>query len=139
MIAAMKRTILFSSVLLFLAASGASGADEAAAGSSGVSFGVDFRFGGVILGDDCWDDSLGAAGDVGLVFWAPGETVGVWAGVGAQSASMRWTDSWGELESDVVTVPVGASLLLRAELSDGFALVGEAGVRYVAVDVADWD
>ena len=74
-----------------------------------------------------------------MTLWEPNEVLGLWAGFGVQGAELVWDDPWGEVGSDVSAVPVGASLLLRCELSDLIALRGEAGIRYVAMDVEDWD
>ena len=109
-------------------------------GGSGVpQIGLEARFGGVVFDENCWDDDTGAMADFGLTIWEPSDTFGLWIGVGGQGASYRWEDPWGEVESDVVAVPVGASLLLRLELAAGIALRAEAGARYVAMDIDDWD
>ena len=101
--------------------------------------GFDVRLGGVAFDKNCWDDDVGGALDVGLEIWEPGGVFGLWAGFGVQGASYVWEDDWGEVESDVVAVPVGASLLVRCPLGDAFALRGEVGARYVAMDIDDWD
>ena len=110
-------------------------ADDAA----GPFFGFDIRFGGVAFDKDCWDDSVGGAVDFGLQFWEPSGIFGLWAGIGVQGASYVWEDDWGEVESDIVAVPVGASLLARIPLGDRVGLRGEVGARYVAMDIDDWD
>ena len=102
-------------------------------------FGFDIRLGGVAFDKDCWDDSVGGAFDFGFQVWEPSDVFGLWVGLGAQSASYVWEDDWGEVESDVVAVPVGASLLARIPLGDRVALRGEVGARYVAMDIDDWD
>ena len=102
-------------------------------------FGVDVRFGGVAFSRDCWDDDIGAAADFGLTVWEPSGHFGLWFGLGGQGASYEWEDDWGRLESDVLAVPFGASLLARLPLGGGVALRGEAGARYVAMDIDDWD
>ena len=102
-------------------------------------FGFDIRFGGVAFDQDCWDDSVGGAVDFGLQFWEPSGIFGLWAGIGVQGASYVWEDDWGEVESDIVAVPVGASLLARIPLGDRVGLRGEVGARYVAMDIDDWD
>ena len=108
-------------------------------GSGRPLFGFDIRVGGVAFDKNCWDDDVGGALDVGLEIWEPGGVFGLWAGLGVQGASYDWEDDWGEVESDVVAVPVGASLLVRCPLGDAFALRGEVGARYVAMDIDDWD
>ena len=102
-------------------------------------FGVDVRFGGGAFSRDCWDDDIGAAADFGLTVWEPSGHFGLWFGLGGQGASYEWEDDWGRLESDVLAVPFGASLLARLPLGGGVALRGEAGARYVAMDIDDWD
>lgn len=102
-------------------------------------FGFDIRFGGVAFDKDCWDDSVGGAVDFGLQIWEPSGVFGLWAGFGAQGASYVWEDDWGEVESDVIAIPVGASILARLPLGDRLALRGEVGARYVAMDIDDWD
>jgi hypothetical protein len=102
-------------------------------------FGFDIRFGGVAFDKDCWDDDVGGAVDFGLQVWEPSGVFGLWAGIGVQGASYVWEDDWGEVESDIVAVPVGASLLARLPLGDVVALRGEIGARYVAMDIDDWD
>jgi hypothetical protein len=102
-------------------------------------FGFDIRLGGVAFDKDCWDDDVGGAVDFGLQVWDPSGIFGLWAGIGVQGASYVWEDDWGEVESDVVAVPVGASLLARLPLGDVVALRGEIGARYVAMDIDDWD
>lgn len=101
--------------------------------------GVEVRVGGVILDKDYWDDSVGAMADVGLTLWTPDGILGLWAGLGGESATLKWTDPWGTVESDVTAVPVGGSLLLHCGLLPGFAVRAEAGVRYVFTDIDDWD
>ena len=118
-----------------LLAATASAADEAAS----ARFGFDIRFGGVAFDKDCWDDSVGGAGDFGLTVWEPEGIFGLWVGLGGQTATYVWEDDWGEVESDVVAVPFGASLLARLPLGGILALRGEVGARYVAMDVDDWD
>ena len=107
--------------------------------AAGPFFGFDIRFGGVAFDKDCWDDSVGGAVDFGLQFWEPSGIFGLWAGIGVQGASYVWEDDWGEVESDIVAVPVGASLLARIPLGDRVGLRGEVGARYVAMDIDDWD
>ena len=102
-------------------------------------FGFDIRFGGVAFDKDCWDDDVGGAVDFGFQIWEPSGVFGLWAGIGVQSASYVWEDDWGEVESDIVAMPVGASLLARLPLGDVVALRGEIGARYVAMDIDDWD
>ena len=102
-------------------------------------FGFDIRLGGVAFDKDCWDDSVGGMVDFGLQVWEPSDIFGLWAGVGVQGASYVWEDDWGEVESDIVAVPVGASLLARIPLGGIVALRGEIGARYVAMDIDDWD
>lgn len=102
-------------------------------------FGFDIRLGGVAFDKNCWDDSVGGAFDLGLQAWEPSGVFGLWAGFGVQGASYVWEDDWGEVESDIVAIPVGASLLARMEIGDGVALRGEIGARYVAMDIDDWD
>jgi hypothetical protein len=102
-------------------------------------FGFDIRLGGVAFDKDCWDDSVGGAADFGFQVWEPSGIFGLWAGFGVQGASYVWEDDWGEVESDIVAVPVGASLLARMPLGDRVALRGEVGARYVAMDIDDWD
>ena len=109
------------------------------AGSDGPLIGFDIRLGGVAFDKDCWDDSVGGAVDFGLQVWEPSGVFGLWAGAGVQSASYVWEDDWGEVESDIVAVPVGASLLARIPLGDIVSLRGEVGARYVAMDIDDWD
>ena len=132
----MKTSVLLPFLLLCAAAAPVLAQDDEA---SGARFGGAIRFGGVIFDKDCWDDSVGAACDFGLTVWEPEGIFGLWAGLGGQSASYVWEDDWGEVESDVVAVPVGASLLARLELTDRVALRGEIGARYVAMDIDDWD
>jgi hypothetical protein len=102
-------------------------------------FGFDIRLGGVAFEKDCWDDSVGGAVDFGLQLWEPSDVFGLWAGIGVQGASYAWEDDWGEVESDIFAVPVGASLLARVPLSDCVDLRGEVGARYVVMDIDDWD
>ena len=118
-----------------LLAATASAADESAA----ARLGLEVRLGGVAFDKNCWDDSVGGAVDFGLQIWDPSGTIGLWAGIGVQGASYVWEDDWGEVESDIVAVPVGASLLARLPLGDVVALRGEIGARYVAMDIDDWD
>lgn len=118
-----------------LLASTASAADEAAS----ARLGLEVRFGGVAFDKDCWDDSVGGAVDFGLTVWEPEGLFGLWLGLGGQTATYVWEDDWGEVESDAVAVPFGASLLARLPLGGIFALRGEAGLRYVAMDIDDWD
>lgn len=115
-----------------------------AAGPSGdgdrpVHVGVEFRAGGVMLHDHVWDDSAAGFVDAGLTLWDRFETIGVWAGVGGMSAELDWRDDWGPVKSDILAVPAGASLLLRLPLAPALSLRGEAGLRYLALDVDDWD
>ena len=118
-----------------LLAATASAADEAAS----ARLGLEVRFGGVAFDKDCWDDSVGGAVDFGLTVWEPEGLFGLWLGLGGQTATYQWEDDWGEVESDVVAVPFGASVLLRCPLAAGLALRGEIGARYVAMDIDDWD
>lgn len=118
-----------------LLAATAAAADE----SASARFGFDLRFGGVAFDKDCWDDSVGGAGDFGLTIWEPDGLFGLWLGLGGQTATYVWNDDWGEVESDVVAVPFGASVLARLPLGGIFALRGEIGARYVAMDIDDWD
>ena len=108
-------------------------------GSGSPLFGFDVRIGGVAFDKNCWDDDVGGALDAGLSVWEPGGVFGLWAGIGVQGASCVWEDDWGEVKSDVTAVPFGASLLVRCPLGGTFALRGEVGARYVAMDVDDWD
>lgn len=137
------KKILLPCLLTILAASAAParGEGEAAAASDGSAplVGFEIRVGGIFYDADDWDDDAGAFGDLGVTLWEPNEVLGLWAGFGVQGAELVWNDPWGEVGSDVSAVPVGASLLLRCELSDLIALRGEAGIRYVAMDVEDWD
>lgn len=138
----MKRITAISLPLLLLAAAAASAQQPAvfAADDSGRPlFGFDIRLGGVAFDKDCWDESVGAAIDVGLQVWDPSGSLGLWAGFGVQGASYVWEDDWGEVESDIVAVPVGASILARLPLGGIVALRGEVGARYVAMDIDDWD
>ncbi len=102
-------------------------------------FGFDIRLGGVAFEKDCWDDDVGGAFDLGFQVWEPSGIFGLWAGIGAQSASYVWEDDWGEVESDVIAVPFGASLLARLPLGDVVALRAEIGARYVMMDIDDWN
>ena len=138
----MKRITAISLPLLLLAAAAASAQQPAvfAADDSGRPlFGFDIRLGGVAFDKDCWDDDVGGAVAFGFQIWEPSGVFGLWAGIGVQSASYVWEDDWGEVESDIVAVPVGASLLARIPLGDTVALRGEVGARYVAMDIDDWD
>ena len=108
-------------------------------GSGRPLLGFDIRLGGVAFEEDCWDDDVGGAVDFGLQVWEPSGIFGLWAGIGVQTASYAWEDDWGEVESDVVAVPFGASLLARLPLGDVVSLRGEIGARYVAMDIDDWD
>lgn len=136
----MKRILLPVFLLAFsLSASGQAAAPAPVRGGDRPVFGVEARFGGVAFDSDCWDDSAAAAGDIAFAVWEPSGTIGVLFGVGAQGASYEWADDWGSVESDVVAVPFGASLLVRLPLLPGLALRGEAGLRYVAMDIDDWD
>ncbi len=132
----MKRLLpLLSCALLAAAAPSAFGQ----APGSGARFGFELRLGGVALDDDGWDDSVGGFGDIGLMAWDSREIFGLWIGVGGQGATYRWKDDWGEVESDILAVPFGASVLLRGDLGGGIALRAEAGARYVSMDIDDWD
>lgn len=113
-------------------------APEAADGRDAVFWGFEIKLGGVFFDADDWKDSSAAFGDLGLTVWEPNRYLGLWAGFGGQGAELLWDDPWGEVESDVTAVPVGASLLLRCPLGDSFAVRAEAGARYVATDVEDW-
>ena len=139
----MKHLLPLLSLSCAVALAGAAGADEAAPGAGGgaksARLGGEARFGGVVFDKDCWDDSVGGALDFGLMVWDSGETVGVWAGLGAQGPTFQWEDDWGRVESDVVAIPIGASLLVRCPIAGGVALRGEVGARYVAMDIDDWD
>lgn len=108
-------------------------------GSGRPLLGFDIRLGGVAFEEDCWDDDVGGAVDFGLQVWEPSGIFGLWAGIGVQTASYAWEDDWGEVESDVVAVPFGASLLARLPLGDVVSLRGEIGARYVSMDIDDWD
>ena len=114
-------------------------APESGTGGDSVLVGFEIRVGSVFYDEDGWNDSVGAFGDLALTVWEPNGFLGLWAGFGGQGAELLWEDAWGEVETDVTAVPVGASLLLRCELSERFALRGEIGARYVAMDVEDWD
>ena len=118
-----------------LLAATAGAADEAPS----ARLGFDLRFGGVAFDKDCWDDSVGGMGDFGLTIWEPEGLFGLWVGLGGQTATYQWEDDWGEVESDVVAVPFGASILARLPLGGIFALRGEIGARYVSMDIDDWD
>jgi len=133
----MKRTPLLLAFSLLAACALPGRAQDADSGRP--VFGFDIRLGGVAFDKDCWDDSVGGAVDFGLQVWEPSGVFGLWAGVGVQSASYVWEDDWGEVESDIVAVPVGASLLARIPLGDIVSLRGEVGARYVAMDIDDWD
>ncbi len=102
-------------------------------------FGFDIRLGGGAFDKDCWADSVGGAADFGLQVWEPSGIFGLWAGFGVQGASYAWEDDWGVVESDIVAVPFGASLLARIPLGGRVGLRGEVGARYVAMDIDDWD
>ena len=118
-----------------LLAATASAADESAA----ARLGLEVRLGGVAFDKNCWDDSVGGAVDFGLTVWEPEGLFGLWLGLGGQTATYVWEDDWGEVESDVVAVPFGASILARLPLGGIVALRGEIGARYVAMDIDDWD
>lgn len=138
----MKRIQVQTLTILLLAAAAACAQEPApfAAGDSGRPvLGFDVRLGGVAFDKNCWDDSVGAAVDLGLEIWEPSGVFGLWTGFGVQGPSYAWEDDWGEVESDVVAVPVGASLLVRLPLADRVSLRGEIGARYVAMDIDDWD
>ncbi len=102
-----------------------------------VRIGLDTRFGGVALDKNCWEDSAAVLFDIGLTAWDPDLVIGAWVGLGVQGATFLWEDPWGEIESDVAAVPFGASLLMRCPLGSGVSLRGEAGVRYVSMEVDD--
>ena len=110
-----------------------------AGGGESVLWGFELRRGGVFFDGDDWKDSAAAFGDLGLTVWEPNGWLGLWAGFGGQGAELLWDDPWGEVESDVTAMPVGASLLLRCPLGDSLAVRVEAGARYVATDVEDWE
>ena len=136
----MKNLIL--PCLVFLAAASVRAQEPrifSAADEDRPIFGFDIRLGGVAFEKDCWDDDVGGAFDLGFQVWEPSGIFGLWAGIGAQSASYVWEDDWGEVESDVIAVPFGASLLARLPLGDVVALRAEIGARYVAMDIDDWD
>lgn len=138
----MKRPIslLFCATLLAgAAAAWADGPAPAADAGGRPRFGFELRAGGVAFDKDCWDDSVGGGFDAGLTLWEPSGSLGLWAGIGVQGATYLWEDDWSKVESDIVAVPVGASLLVRCELGACLALRGEVGARYVAMDVDDWD
>ena len=137
----MIRSILTCALLLLAACALPGRAQDAVVfdDSGSPLFGFDIRLGGVAFEEDCWDDDVGGAFDFGLQIWEPSGIFGLWAGVGVQSASYLWNDDWGEVESDIVAVPVGASLLARLPLGNVVALRGEIGARYVAMDIDDWD
>ena len=120
-------------------AEGETAVPPAAGGGTAVPVGIEVRVGGLFLDSDAWDDSVGAFGDLGLVVWEPNEVLGLWLGFGGQTAELLWDDPWGEVETDVSAVPIGASLLFRCPLGDALALRCEAGIRYVATDVEDWE
>ena len=87
----MKRITAISLPLLLLAAAAASAQQPAvfAADDSGRPlFGFDIRLGGVAFDKDCWDESVGAAIDVGLRISLRGE-------VGARYVSMD-IDDWDD-------------------------------------------
>ena len=137
----MKRlpTLLACSLLAACALPGRAQEPVVFADSARPPLGFDVRLGGVAFDKDCWDDSVGAAVDLGFQIWEPSGIFGLWAGFGVQGASYVWEDDWGEIESDIVAVPVGASVLARIPLGDVVALRGEIGARYVAMDIDDWD
>ena len=137
----MKRSLLPCALLLLAACALPGRAQDAVAfeDSGSPLFGFDIRFGGVAFQEDCWDDDVGGALDAGLSVWEPGGVFGLWAGIGVQGASCVWEDDWGEVESDIVALPVGASLLAQIPLGDRVGLRGEVGARYVAMDIDDWD
>ena len=139
----MKRLLPLFSAVLVLAAAAPARAQEPPVFSADDSgrpiLGFDIRLGGVAFDKDCWDDDVGGAADFGLQVWEPSGLLGFWAGIGVQGASVVWEDDWGEVESDIVAVPVGASILARLPLGGIVALRGEIGARYVAMDIDDWD
>ena len=139
----MKRLLPLFSAFLVLAAAAPARAQETPVFSADDSgrpiLGFDIRLGGVAFDKDCWDDDVGGAADFGLQVWEPSGLLGFWAGIGVQGASVVWEDDWGEVESDIVAVPVGASILARLPLGGTVALRGEIGARYVAMDIDDWD
>jgi len=109
------------------------------AGSAlGQGSGMMFRAGGIVPEkDDEWD--LGAAFDIGFVFWGS-PNVGLWVGAGAQGWNMaRETvalddGGWATIDGRVSVVPIGASVLLWGDLGNHFALQAEGGMRYAVVD-----
>ena len=98
---------------------------------------LDTRFGYVVLDDD-WDDGAGMA-ELGLAIWDGNRNVGLWVGAGVEGSTLQWDDGWGPVDTDVVAVPVGGSLLLRAEVLPGIAIRAEGGARFVALDIDEPD
>ena len=108
--------------------------------SAGSSFnspgGLEFRFGGIFMNEDYWDDTA-AALDFGIVFWGQDGTLGLWLGAGVQAPTLEWNNGERGLDTDIIGVPCGASVLLRGELTDNIALRAEVGARYTFLDVED--
>ena len=129
----MKRLLLASALALV-----ATFPARASFADGRARLGFEARLGGIALDDD-WKDSVGAFGDFGFTLWSGDGSLGLWAGLGVQGATLKWDDGWGPVDTDITAVPFGASLLLRAELATGIALRGEIGARYVAMDIDDDD
>ena len=109
----------------------------ASAGSSFTSpGGIEFRFGGIFMNEDYWDDTAGGI-DAGFVFWGQDGTLGLWLGGGVEAPTLEWNNGDRGVDTDIIAVPVGASILLRGELAPNIALRAEAGARYVFLDAED--
>ena len=110
------------------------------AGAENARMGFDIRFGGIAFTEDeYYKDEVGGGIEAGLVFWSADRIMGLWVGGGVQGATLLWHDSWSDLESDIYSIPVGASLLVRGEILPGVALKAEGGARYAFLDVDDDD
>ena len=128
----MKRIPLLLSSLLLAAPA------FAQESSNYAQLSLDTRFGYAALDDDDWKDGAIMA-DLGLTIWSGDRVVGLWLGIGVEGATLQWDDGWGPVDTDVVAVPFGGSLILRAELLPGIALRAEGGARYVALDIDEPD
>ena len=108
--------------------------------SAGSSFnspgGLEFRFGGIFMNEDYWDDTAPAL-DFGVVFWGQDGNLGLWLGAGVMAPTLEWNNGDRGVDTDIIGVPAGASVLLRGELTDNIALRAEAGARYTFLDVED--
>lgn len=107
--------------------------------SERARFGLDFRLGGIAYEGDDWKDSVGGFGDFGLALWSADGVLGLWLGVGVQGSTLKWDDGWGPVDSDIIAVPFGGSIMVRGEIAPGIALRLEGGARYVAMDIDDGD